>query len=55
MLDLASSNNLRVRIEALIVISYIVNEYESVDLLKLCMDYESFVRNLVTGLKITSS
>ena len=55
ILQLSSSTIISVRKEALIVISYIATELDSVELLKLCMDYEEFIKVLVNGLKMTSS
>lgn len=37
------------------MISYIATELDSVELLKICMDYEEFVKVLVNGLKMTSN
>ena len=55
ILQLSSSTIISVRKEALIVISYIATELDSVELLKLCMNYEEFIKVLVNGLKMTSS
>ncbi len=55
ILLLSSSTIISVRKEALIVISYIATEFDSVELVKLCMDYEEFIKVLVNGLKMTSN
>ena len=35
------------------MISYIATELDAVELLKLCMNYEEFIKSLVNGLKMT--